>query len=119
MTTKIDKGKRGEDIAADYLVDQGYTIEERNWRVSRSEVDLIARQGDVCVFVEVKYRTTGVFGHPEEAVTEHKMDMLDRAVEVYWHEHPEYKSIRIDIISITVDKKKDEMQIYHIEDVYF
>ncbi len=119
MQSNIDKGKKGEDIAADLLVGKGYLVVERNYRYLRSEVDIIAVDGEVCVFVEVKYREGISYGHPEEAVTTHKLEMIATAAEEYWHLHPEYKFIRYDIIAITVDKKSGQQEVYHIQDVYF
>ncbi len=119
MQSNLDKGKKGEDIAADFLVNKGYKIVERNYRYQRSEVDIIAEEGEVCVFIEVKYREGKSYGHPEEAVTTHKLEMIAAAAEQYWHLRPEYKFIRYDIIAITVDKNSGQQEVYHIQDVYF
>ncbi len=119
MQTKIDKGKLGEDIAARYLEEKGFIIVERNWRVARSEVDIIAQYGKKCIIVEVKYRVGDEYGHPEESVDEHKMEMLLAAAGAYWEQHPEYETIRLDVLSIVVDKKTTEMEIFHFEDAYF
>jgi len=55
-TTNKETGSRGEQIAKDYLVSQQYTILEQNFRYSKSEIDLIAKEGEVLVFIEVKTR---------------------------------------------------------------
>ncbi len=58
-------GRKGEDLAAEYLSSKGYRILERNWRWSRAEADIIAMDGEVLVFVEVKTRTSDYFGSPD------------------------------------------------------
>lgn len=65
---KHDKGARGEEKACDFLQGQGYRILERNYRCRLGEIDIIAREGRTVVFVEVKARSSGRFGLPQEAV---------------------------------------------------
>ena len=69
-------GRRGEEIALEYLHRKGYRIEERGYRLFRGEIDIIARDGDTLVFVEVKARATTEFGLPEEAVTPAKQAQI-------------------------------------------
>lgn len=57
MNTNLETGRQGEQIAENYLVTQGYKILEKNWRYSRSEIDLIAMQNQILVFIEVKTRS--------------------------------------------------------------
>ncbi len=119
MLSNLDKGNIGEELAVNYLLKKGYQILERNYRYSRSEVDIIASIDSLCVFVEVKYREGDRYGHPEKAVTERKLELIAEAAEQYWHENDHFKCIRYDVISITVDKNSGLKEIYHIEDVYF
>ncbi len=119
MRSKIDKGKLGEDMAVDYLAKKGYQIIHRNWRQSRSEIDIIAQLEKKCVFVEVKYREGDRYGHPEQAVNEQKIEMMRSAAEYFLDEHPEYATLQFDIVAITVDKKNRNAEIFHFEDVYF
>ena len=77
MSTSKDRGDYGELLAEEYLVSQGYTILERNWRWSRAEADIIARDEGVLVFVEVKTRTYPYLLDPEEFVTDRKILMLN------------------------------------------
>src|SRR5690625_3166338 len=66
-------GGRGEDLAAAFLEDAGLVIIERNFRCPRGELDIIARDGETAVFVEVKTRRTAALGSPLEAVTRTKL----------------------------------------------
>jgi putative endonuclease len=72
-------GLEGEQAAADYLQKQGCSILERNFSTKHGEVDLIAREKNTLVFVEVKLRRTSQFGSPQEAVTRSKIIQIGRA----------------------------------------
>lgn len=79
MAQKIELGKSGEALVADYLIQKGYSIIDRNWRIKSGEIDLIASNSEsVIVFVEVKTRSTESFGHPLEAINEAKQSRLMR-----------------------------------------
>ena len=77
------RARWGEGIAAAWLRLKGYRIEARNWRCPQGELDLVARDGDTLVFVEVKTRTTGSAGRPEEAVNRRKQARLVRLAQAY------------------------------------
>lgn len=95
------RGRRGEALAARELERRGYTIVERNWRCEAGEVDLITREGDVWAFVEVKLRTGGAYGLPEEAITRRKRDRLMNAALMYLAERDLIDVIwRIDVVAI-------------------
>ncbi len=111
----IRTGQEGERQAAVYLQEKGYTVLHRNYRYRRSEIDLIARQGNVLVFVEVKTRATNAFGFPEEAVTQTKEAMILKAADHYlqtlvWEHH-----VRFDIIAVTLSTPP---LLHHIEDAF-
>ncbi|MGE5250631.1 MAG: YraN family protein [Bacteroidota bacterium] len=76
-------GRWGESAAAEYLTGCGYELVARNVRTPYGEIDLIARRGDVTLFVEVKTRTSGAFGLPEEAVNARKLAHMQAAAEHY------------------------------------
>lgn len=78
MAAKDELGRRGEWIAERALVQRGYRILDRNWRCREGEIDIVARDGDAVVVVEVKTRTTTLFGHPFEAITPVKLRRLRR-----------------------------------------
>jgi putative endonuclease len=78
------EGARGEEIAADFLVEQGYRIVERNFRFRRKgEIDIVAREGEDLVFCEVKMRTNGEYGLPEYAVTPMKQKTIRMIAAAY------------------------------------
>ncbi len=109
-------GRWGEACAAEYLIGRGYAVLARNVRTPHGEIDLIARQGEETVFVEVKTRATLRYGYPEEAVTAAKRTHLLAAAESYLAEHPEVQGAwRIDVIAIYRPTGHAEPQIEHFE----
>ncbi len=80
---RVRLGRRGEALAAVRLAELGYTVVERNYRCPHGEIDLIARQGEAWVFVEVKTRRGVRFGTPEEAITLRKQSHLIAAAQHY------------------------------------
>ncbi len=116
--TNIETGNQGENIAAKFLADKGYTILERNWRFKHWEVDIIASKNRKLHFVEVKTRNSMRFGKPEESITREKMTHLKNAAEEYQYRNPEWKYLQFDVIAITLTNGLVK-EIYLIEDVYF
>jgi putative endonuclease len=97
-------GHFGEAWAAGYLVRLGFKVLERNVRYRQGEIDLIARDGDELVFVEVKCRRSNAFGAPQESVTPRRFAHLAMAIERFIADrglHP--ASYRIDVIALEVD----------------
>lgn len=99
-------GTKHEQIAAEYLKTMGYLITETNFRCRQGEIDLIARDGEYLVFVEVKYRTDGRAGEPEEAVTPAKSRTIIKVARfyLYCHRLPETTKCRFDVVAIKGDK---------------
>ena len=110
-------GNLGEEMATNYLAENGYTILNRNWRHKNWETDIIASKNNKLHFIEVKTRRTTTFGHPEDDVSKKKMKYLMGAAEEYLLLNPEWKLIQFDILSITIEKNK-EAEFFLIEDVY-
>lgn len=101
MAAKDDLGRRGEELAAQYLTHAGYTVIDRNWRCARGEIDLVARDGDDTVFVEVKSRSSTAYGHPFEAITAQKLARLRRLAGAWCEAHPYRRgAVRIDAIAV-------------------
>lgn len=110
-------GRWGETIATKYLVEQGYIILERNVRTPYGEIDLIARHGDMIVFVEVKTRTSNRYGFPEEAITNRKQAHLLSSIEHYIQVRTDLDSEwRVDAISVE-GKPGEQPTITHFENV--
>ena len=113
--SNITVGKKGEEIAKEYLVKKGYKILETNKRFSRfCEIDIIALDKDTLVFVEVKTRKTTVCGSPLEAITRSKYQNIKKGVFFYIQENPQYKKFRVDAIGIVLEPK---LEINHLKNV--
>jgi putative endonuclease len=101
VAAKDDLGRRGEELAARYLADAGYTILERNWRCARGEIDIVARSGGELVFVEVKTRAGLAYGHPFEAITARKLSRMRRLAGEWCAAHPDERGlVRVDAIAV-------------------
>ena len=109
-------GATGEQIAARYLVDQGYVILEHNYYNRHKEVDIIALDQGELVFVEVKTRSTDYFMQPEEAVNHQKRQNLIRVANQYIRYHKRTEPARFDIIAIVKNDK--ETHIKHIKNAF-
>ena len=108
MTEKQIRGALGEQAAVDYLRQNGFVIVERNYRVGRSEVDIIASRYDELHFVEVKTRKFSSMTAPEEAITEQKMRAMRRAASAYMAQQhsilePRFSLIAIDVVGDRVE----------------
>lgn len=108
-------GKAGESIAAEYLENTGYKILRRNYAVRGGEIDIIALDGNVIVFVEVKTRKSDFFGKASEAVTDKKIYHMTLCAERYIFENPAYDGIpaRFDVIEVYTQNGKIE----HIKNI--
>ncbi len=107
-------GDAGEDLASRYLQKQGYEILERNKHYSRfCEIDIIAKDKNTTVFVEVKTRKTDAFGSPLEAITQSKYANIKKGVQFYLAEN-KVKNYRIDVVGITL---KPEIKIEHLKNI--
>lgn len=101
MAAKDDVGRDGERLAREWLERQGLEIVDANWRCPLGELDIVARDGDVLAFVEVKTRSSTAFGHPAEAVTTGKLSRLRRLAGAWLAEHEVHASgMRIDVVAI-------------------
>jgi putative endonuclease len=117
MATHNETGTSGEQLAAEYFTQKGYTILHKNWRYKNWEIDLVALKNNLLHFIEVKTRHPSKFGYPEDAVTKTKLRYLINAAEEYQLLYPQYKYIQFDVLSITL--KGDKVSEYYlIEDVY-
>ncbi len=101
-------------MACNFLQAKGYEIIERNYRYKHGEIDIIAQNKEYLIFVEVKYRSTALFGMPYEAVDYRKKQRIINTSKYYMLTHNILrKSIRYDVISILQD------EIMHYEDAFW
>ena len=106
-------GSRGERLAAKLLKQKGYRILARNTRSRWGEIDLIARDGDTIVFVEVKTRSQSETGRPEDAITQHKRRQMTRAASAWLHRyHLDNHRCRFDVVAIVWGDKAPEVTHY-------
>ncbi len=119
MAEHNDLGKWGEDKAAAFLERKGYVILERDWRMGKRDLDIIAlsEDQDTLVFVEVKTRREVELQLPEEAVDVHKMRNLAIAANAYVKLNHVELDVRFDIISV-VGSKNNIVNVEHIEDAF-
>jgi len=98
-------GRLGEDLAVTFLQRAGYHVLDRNWRCSRGEIDVVARDASTLVFVEVKTRTGLAYGHPLESVTVSKLTRLRMLAALWRQAHPAHSGpMRIDAIGVLVPR---------------
>ena len=102
---KRKTGSRWEEEAAKFLASCGLVIRELNFRNRIGEIDIVAKDGDYFVFVEVKYRKTASFGNPEEAVSVSKARTISKVAQYYMlrHKIPEDAKVRFDVVAVEGD----------------
>ncbi|MFD1094347.1 YraN family protein [Salegentibacter chungangensis] len=110
-------GKNGEELAADYLMQQGYEIVARNFRFQKAEVDIIALKDELLAVIEVKTRSTTSFGDPKEFVKGRQIRQLIKAIDHFVEEQQLNVEVRFDIV--TVVKNKSGTEIRHFENAFF
>jgi putative endonuclease len=111
-------GIKGEQIAADFLLNKGYIILHRNWRSGRKEVDIIAFKDNVLVIAEIKTRTSLEFGFPEESVNRKKQQFLKVAAEAFIAANPQYMNYRFDIVSVMMSGDSVK-EVIHFEEAFY
>jgi putative endonuclease len=117
MKDHIELGKAGEALAVTHLLEKGYLILEQNWRFGKEEIDIIARDGNFVVIVEVKTRSSNVFAEPEASVTKSKQRTLVRAANAYMNYRRQYGEVRFDIITIIIRPEGETLN--HIVDAFY
>ena len=117
ISTHSQMGIWGEEVAAEYLLEKGYTIMERDWHSGHRDIDIIAQHGDTVVFIEVKTRRNTEFGHPEDAVDWQKRRNLRHAISHYMNYRKIDLPTRFDIITVVGTLGSPHPIVSHIEDV--
>lgn len=117
MRAKDVLGRRGEEIAVDFLQAHGMRIVERNWRCPEGEIDIVAFDGDALVIAEVKTRTSLAYGHPFEAVDTEKLARLHRLAAAWCRDHELRMPLRrVDVIAV-LDGGTGEPAVEHLKGV--
>jgi putative endonuclease len=113
VSDKIEIGREGENLAAEFLKQKGWEIVSRNFRYGKAEIDLIIKRDDWTIFVEVKTRSSVAYGEPEEFVDEFKARRIFDAAEEYIFSTNWLGHVRFDVVSI---KLGSPPEIVHFED---
>jgi putative endonuclease len=109
---RLSLGRRGEGLAVAELSRRGYQIIERNWRCEAGEVDIVAREGPIWIFVEVRTRRSTRFGSPEESVTLAKQARMIVVAEHYLAEHGLAEvDWRLDLVAVVVNEKGQPVRV--------
>jgi putative endonuclease len=117
MARHNELGKKGEQLAVDFLIENNYAIIERNYRFDKAEVDIMAKKDDVLAIVEVKTRSTADFGNPQDFVKPKQIKNLVKAVNEYVDSNQLDLEVRFDIIAIV--KQRNRYDIEHLENAFY
>jgi putative endonuclease len=117
MAEHNDLGKRGEEIAIDYLLKSGFRIIERNYRFRKAEIDIIAQKDGLLIAVEVKTRSTAFFGDPYEFIKPAQQKLINSTIDNYVVSKNLDVYVRFDVISIVIENHKISLE--HLEDAFF
>jgi len=111
-------GQFGERLAKNYLIRQGYKIIDSNIKISYKEIDIVAKLGKEFIFIEVKTRTSGVFGGADEGINSRKIHCLKKALSMYINDKKlDPENIRVDLIAVDIDKIKKVAKIKHYKNI--
>jgi putative endonuclease len=117
MAEHNDLGKIGEELAVEFLTNNGYEILQTNYVFQKAEIDIIAKKNNILAVVEVKTRSTLDFGDPQDFVKPKKIKLLVKAVNEYVIANDLELDVRFDIIAIHA--KNNKFDIEHLEDAFF
>ena len=111
-----DTGILGEKLAKDFLKKKGYRIKETNYRCPGGEIDIIAKDKDSLVFIEVRTKTSLEFGSPEESITPTKKERLRAVASHYRQTHSDLPPLwRIDVVAVELNQNRKLSRIELIE----
>jgi putative endonuclease len=119
MTKKKRIGSIGEIEANAFLIKEGYTILEQNWRFHHAEIDIIAKKNEALIFIEVKARTSDKFGKPEWLVKRQQQRLISNAAKAYMRKVNHEWIIRFDIIGILTNSNGKIIRLTHVKDAFF
>jgi len=112
----VKLGQRGEDLAASYLQKKGYKIIQRNYKTMIGEIDIIARDRDDLVFIEVKTRESLEYGHPFESVNKNKRRKIANVAMLYLKRLKDIPPCRFDVVSVYYEQGRAEFNL--IQDAF-
>ena len=116
MTSKISKGRRGEDVALEYLKKKGYKFITRNFRWRAGEIDLILKKKKMLIFVEVRSFTSDKMGmEPLETIGPLKIKRLLKTAMFFIETHPEFQDYDLRFDAVGVKFSQNGVKIHHIE----
>lgn len=113
MSDKTETGRRGENLAAEFFVDNGYSVVARNFRYGKAEIDLIVKRDNWLLFVEVKTRSSVAYGEPEDFISDLQINRIFDAADEYIHRIDWKGNIRFDVVTV---KLGDKVVVEHFED---
>lgn len=116
MAEHNELGKKGEELAEEFLKKNGFKILEKNYRFQKAEIDIIALKNDILSVVEVKTRSSSYFGNPQDFISAKKIKLLVGAVNEYIESKDIDVEVQFDIIAIVLTNKK--YTIEYIEDAF-
>ena len=118
MSLRRDIGDRAERLAAEYLVEAGYTVVDQNWSCPLGELDLVVTHGELLAFVEVRSTSSRFLAGPELTVNERKQAKVARAAELWMNQREhDWRYIRFDVIAVRF-RLGMRASIKHIEDAF-
>ncbi len=117
MAFHTQTGKRGEEIAKEYLRKKGYKIREQNYRTRYAEIDLVTERKNTLVFVEVRTKIGERFGSPEDTINKKKLWKLQKNAEAYIARIGWQKACRVDAVCIVLTPESILERIDHYENI--
>ena len=110
-------GQKGEQIAIEYLLKKNFKILERNYRFQKAEVDIIAKQENIIIAVEVKTRSTKAFGNPQDFLKPKQIQRIVKAMDHYIISNHLDAELRFDIIAIISEGSRTDIE--HLENAFY
>lgn len=108
-------GQQAENACCDYLQQQGLTLLDRNFRGSRGEIDLVMKEHDTVVFIEVRFRKHQQFGGAIESLTQKKRQRVISTAELYMQQNTRLKQARIDVVAMSQTLQNDTHSVTEAE----
>lgn len=117
-TGHLVRGRDAEQLAEQYLLSKGFSIVARNFKCRQGEIDLIATNGQILHFIEVKGRWTDKMGRPLDQINRHKMKRIARAAQMYLYKNSKFMRFRLFFSVLGVDGKDDPPRISWVPNAF-